>query len=90
MSQQGIVEAMGLLFDRLNRWPAIRRWSVLAVAGMVAGIVQTFADDVWLRLLSLTIMPSWQVWAVSWQPERLFLVLVVVLIARMGWDILRA
>jgi hypothetical protein len=71
--------ALGLLLDRLDRRPGYQRWALVALAGLIAGMVQTAADDVWLRFLSLTLVPSWQSWAVPWQPSRLFMILILYL-----------
>lgn len=75
----GIVQSvgLGLLFDRLEHRPGWQRWLVVSIAGAVAGVVQTAADDVWLRLVALTLIPSWQSWAVEFQPQRLALILIL-------------
>ncbi|TFI56460.1 histidine kinase [Sphingomonas parva] len=70
---------LGLLLDRLDGRPGYQRWPAIALAGLVAGLVQTAADDTWLRFLSLTLVPSWQAWAVPWQPTRLFMILILYL-----------
>ena len=75
----GIAQAVALsmLFDRLEDWPGQRRWPAMALAGLVAAVIQTAADDAWLRLLALTLVPSWQEWAISYQPQRLMLIFVL-------------
>lgn len=75
----GIAQSVGLgwLLDRLNGRPRFLRWPLMVLAGLFAGLVQTTADDMWLRLLALTVMPDWRDWAVPWQPQRLFLVFML-------------
>jgi two-component system LytT family sensor kinase len=63
--------ALSILLDRLESRAVRTRWAVMALAGLIAGLIQTAADDAWLRLLALTLVPSWQDWAVSYQPQRL-------------------
>jgi two-component system LytT family sensor kinase len=69
--------ALGRLLDRLDAAPLVLRWPAMALAGVVAGIVQTLADDSWLRIVSLTLVPEWQAWAAPWQPQRLFLIFML-------------
>lgn len=69
--------ALGRLLDRLDGRPRYLRWPLMTLAGLLAGIVQTAADDNWLRLVSLTVMPDWQAWAAPFQPQRLFLVFML-------------
>jgi hypothetical protein len=71
--------ALGLLLDRLRNARAYQQIAVMAAAGLVAGVVQTAADDLWLRAVSLTVMPQWQDWAVPYQPVRLFMILILYL-----------
>lgn len=71
--------ALGLLLERLSGRPTYQRVIAMAFAGLAAGLAQTIADDVWLRAVSLTLMPSWQEWAVPYQPQRLFMILVLYL-----------
>lgn len=71
--------SLGLLLDRMRAAPGYQRVVVLALAGLVAGVVQTVADDLWLRAVSLTVMPEWQAWAVPYQPAKLFMILVLYL-----------
>jgi signal transduction histidine kinase len=71
--------ALGLLLDRMGARPGYLRWPLLALAGLVAAVIQTAADDLWLRFLSLTLVPAWQEWAVPYQPSRLFMILVLYL-----------
>lgn len=75
----GVVQsvALGLLFDRLAARRGYERWALLGLAGLFAGIVQTMADDAWLRLLSLTLVPSWQPWALGFDPQRVALILIL-------------
>ncbi|HEX8301492.1 sensor histidine kinase [Sphingomonas sp.] len=68
---------LGLLFDNLEARPSWQRWGLVAVAGLAAGGIQTAADDAWLRTLALTVMPSWQIWALEFQPQRLVLILIL-------------
>lgn len=68
---------LGLLLDHLEGRPGWQRWGLLAVAGLGAGLIQTAADDAWLRMLALTLMPSWQAWALDFQPQRLMLALIL-------------
>jgi hypothetical protein len=69
--------ALGRLLDRLGGRPWVLRWPLMAFAGVLAGVVQTVADDTWLRTLSLTLIPEWQAWAAPFQPQRLFLVFML-------------
>ncbi len=71
--------SLGLLLDRMRAAPAYQRVAVLAIAGLAAGVAQTAADDLWLRAVSLTVMPEWQAWAVPYQPAKLFMILVLYL-----------
>lgn len=71
--------SLGLLLERLRARPTYQRVIAMAFAGLAAGLAQTIADDVWLRVVSLTLMPSWQEWAVPYQPQRLFMILVLYL-----------
>lgn len=75
----GIVQsvALSLLFDHLEDRPSHVRWLFMAGAGFVAALIQTAADDAWLRLLALTLVPSWQEWAVAFQPQRLALIAIL-------------
>ena len=70
---------LGLLLDRTSARPGYQRWTLVALAGLLAGLLQTAADDLWLRFISLTLVPSWQEWAVPYQPSRLFMILVLYL-----------
>jgi two-component system LytT family sensor kinase len=71
--------ALGLLLERLSARPTYQRLIAMGAAGLVAGLAQTIADDAWLRAVSLTLIPSWQEWAVPYQPQRLFMILVLYL-----------
>lgn len=68
---------LSILLDWLEPRAVHVRWTAMAVAGLIAGIVQTAADDAWLRLLALTLVPSWQEWAVAYQPQRLTLIFLL-------------
>ncbi|RYD94913.1 MAG: histidine kinase [Sphingomonadales bacterium] len=75
----GIVQSvgLGLLLDHLEARPGWQRWGVLAIAGLAAGVVQTAADDAWLRMLAHMLVPSWQAWALAFEPQRLMLILIL-------------
>lgn len=75
----GLSVALAALLHRLAESPAILRWLALAVAGLVAGLIQTLADDLWLRTVALTVLPEWREWAVRFQPQRLFIVALLYL-----------
>ncbi|WP_066798828.1 sensor histidine kinase [Sphingomonas soli] len=75
----GIVQSvgLGLLLDHLESRPGWQRWGLMAIAGLVAGAVQTLADAAWLRMLARMLLPSLQAWALDFQPQRLLLVLIL-------------
>jgi len=75
----GVVQSMLLasLLARLSGRPGHVTWPLMAAAAVVAGVIQTAADDMWLRLVSLTLVPAWQSWAVPWLPAQLFLMLII-------------
>lgn len=75
----GLSMALAWLLDRLRAAPVYQRVALVAVAGLVAGIIQTVADDLWLRAVALTVMPDWRAWAVPYQPAKLFTILVLYL-----------
>lgn len=68
---------VGLLMSRLGGRPRYLRWPLIVGAGLLAGVVQTMADDAWLRVLSLTLIPEWRAWAAPFQPQRLFLIFLL-------------
>lgn len=70
---------LGLLLDRTSSRPAYQRFVLVAGAGLLAGLVQTSADDLWLRTVALVIVPEWREWAVPYQPKRLFIILLLYL-----------
>ncbi|MCP3734321.1 histidine kinase [Sphingomonas sp. RP10(2022)] len=77
----GIVQsiALGLLFDRLATVPGVARWIIVALAGMVAALVQTIADHYLLSAIALTVAPDWRAWALDVQPGRKFAILILYL-----------
>lgn len=77
----GIVQsiALGLLYDRTARAPALMHWTVTGLAGLGAAIVQTIANHYLLGAIALTLLPDWQEWALDLQPARTFAILIVYL-----------
>ena len=69
--------ALSLLLDHLEERAGHVKWLLMAIAGLVAAMIQTSADQALLQLLALTIVPSWQDWAVGMQPQRLVLMLIL-------------
>ena len=69
--------ALSLLLDHLEDRPGHIRWLAMAAAGLIAGLIQTAADDSWLRLLALTLVPSWQAWAVGFEPQRVAMIAIL-------------
>lgn len=72
----GVLQSVALarLMNRLGAQPPLIRWPIVAIAGFAAGLLQTAADDIWLRAVALTVLPEWRDWAAPFQPQRLFIV----------------
>jgi two-component sensor histidine kinase len=75
----GVAQSMllALLLARLSHRPGYVVWPAMAAAALAAGVVQTAADDLWLRTVALTVMPGWRAWALTWQPTQLFVMLIL-------------
>jgi len=77
----GVALALGL--ERLHRGLAERsillRWPALGLAILAVSLVQTFADLLWQRWLSVTFFPEWQDWAYAFTVQRTITVLVLYL-----------
>lgn len=69
--------ALSLLLDHLETRSGHVKWMLMALAGLFAAMIQTAADQAWLQLLALTLVPSWQDWAVGLQPQRLVPILIL-------------
>lgn len=68
-----------LLAGLVNRFEsrAISKWIFVILGIAVAGLAQTAIDDLWNRMLALTVFPSWQSWALSSDPQKLFTVFLL-------------
>lgn len=53
------------------------RWVVGITGALLGGLIQTLADDIWLRFLAQTVVPGWKEWAAPWDPQRLFIIYVL-------------
>ncbi|URW74883.1 histidine kinase [Sphingomonas donggukensis] len=71
--------ALGLLLDRLEGVRAPVRWGAVALAGLIAAMVQTVADHLVLAAVALTVLPDWQGWALGIDASRKFTILVLYL-----------
>ena len=69
--------ALGMLLEQLDRRPAGIKWPLMVLAGICAAAVQTLADHLWLRLAAETVIPSWQSWAIAFDPRRLFIIFII-------------
>lgn len=69
--------ALGSIFDRLADRKAAWKWAAIALGILFAALVQTAADDLWNRMLALTILPSWQEWALGTDIRRYFIIYIL-------------
>jgi len=53
------------------------KWIAVALATIVAGGIQTFADFAWMRLLASSVFPAWQTWALSLAMPRIFNIYII-------------
>ncbi|VWX53146.1 Histidine kinase [Novosphingobium sp. 9U] len=72
----GVSQTLALhhLRARLRRQSPLLRWPPQAVALLLATAVQAAFDLYWLRWVSLTFIPEWQVWTLNINLQRLFTV----------------
>lgn len=77
----GVAQTLGLawLLQLLSSLPGYVRWPLMAGAAVLAGLVQTAADHLWLMAVALAFIPSWQVWALEGEPMELVLILLIYL-----------
>lgn len=64
------VALIGLMNWTTRLWP-ILRWPLLLLAVVGAGALQMLIDLNYLRFLAMTVLPSWQDWALSLAPQRM-------------------